>query len=93
MIDLSDYLMPPDIKMLVANNEKKLRKKQKMTQQDLAARSTVSLGSIKRFERTGEISLHSLVLIAYALGCQNDFEKLFTKPYFETQEEFRLANL
>ena len=64
MIDLSDYLMPPDIKMLVANNEKKLRKKQKMTQQDLSARSTVSLGSIKRFERTGEISLHSWVLIA-----------------------------
>ncbi|MCF0238104.1 MAG: helix-turn-helix transcriptional regulator [Sphaerochaetaceae bacterium] len=93
MIDLSSFLMPLDLMLLVAENEKKLRKRKKMTQQDLSIKSTVSLGSIKRFERTGEISIHSLILIAYALECQEDFLKLFTKPYFETQEEFRLAKL
>ena len=39
----------------------------------------VSLGTIKRFERFGEISLKSLIDIALALGCLDDFEELFNK--------------
>ena len=53
------------------------RLEQNLTQQGLSVRSGVSLGSIKRFERFGQISLKSLVDIALALGCLGDFEELF----------------
>jgi len=40
-------------------------------------RAGISLGSLKRFERTGEISLERLLRIAFALGASDDFEQLF----------------
>ena len=48
-----------------------------LTQEGLANRSSVSLGSIKRFERTGEISLKSLLKLALVLGALNDFDQVF----------------
>ena len=39
--------------------------------------SGVSLGSVKRFERSGEISFLSLIKIAAALGINNELEHLF----------------
>ena len=45
-----------------------------------AERTGVSYGSIRRFEQTGEISLLSLVKIANALDCLEDFNELFKKP-------------
>lgn len=47
----------------------------------------MSLGSIKRFERTGEISLSSLIKIAFALGCEDDFEELFAKRGYASIQE------
>jgi len=53
------------------------RKEQRLSQQALAKRSGVSFGSIKRFERFGEISLASLLRLAQTLGCEKDFDYLF----------------
>jgi len=36
----------------------------------------VSLGSLKRFEQSGEVSLRSLLRIAFVLECLEDFEKV-----------------
>jgi len=47
------------------------------TQVGLQQRSGVSLGSIMLFERTGKISLESLVKISIALGYSVDFQSLF----------------
>lgn len=49
-----------------------------LTQTGLARRSGVSLGTIKKFERSGKISLKSLLNIAMALGATQEFESLFT---------------
>ena len=38
-------------------------------------------------EQTGEISLTSLVKIAFALGCQEDFEELFSKKGYSSIQE------
>ncbi len=46
------------------------------SQKALSERSGVSLGSIKRFENTGEISLPSLLKIAIILDCLDDFENI-----------------
>ena len=71
----------------VASNVQKLRKRKKISQKELAERSGVSLGSIKRFEQTGEISLQSLTKIAIALRAEDELESLFTSADFESIEE------
>jgi len=43
------------------------------TQEGLASRSGVSLGSLKRFESSGQISLESLLKLALVLECLDDF--------------------
>jgi len=83
---------PQEIMQEIAKRAKAKRLEQNLTQEGLALRSGVSLGSIKRFERTGEISLKSLIDIALALGCLDDFEALFTDntprgSLFENKEE------
>lgn len=51
-----------------------------MTQADLAARSGVALGTLKRFERLGEVSLSSLLALAEALDALDGFHGLFPLP-------------
>lgn len=65
----------------------RLRKRKKITQKQLAARSGVSLGSLKRFEQSGEISLQSLTKIAIALDVENELEDLFNNVPFASIEE------
>ena len=50
------------------------RKALKLTQTQLSVRSNVSLGSLKRFESSGQISLESLLKLAFVLECLGDFE-------------------
>ena len=47
-----------------------------LTQEGLAKRSGVSLGSIKRFESSAEISLKSLLKLALVLECLDDFTEI-----------------
>lgn len=65
----------------------RLRKRKKISQKELAARSGVSLGSVKRFEQSGEISLQSLTKIAIALGVEDELLNLFDDVPFESIEE------
>lgn len=48
-----------------------------LTQEGICSRSGVSLGSLKRFEATGQISLESLLKLAHAIGSLSDFDTLF----------------
>lgn len=68
---------PIDVKIEIASRARKIRLAKGFTQQGLALRSGVSLGSIKRFERTGNISLISLLSLAIILGFLDDFEQVF----------------
>ena len=68
---------PQEIMADIAKRAKELRLSQNLTQEGLSLRSGVSLGTLKRFEKSGEISIKSLIDIAVALGCLGDFEKLF----------------
>ena len=71
----------------IAQKIVRLRKRKKITQKQLAARSGVSLGSFKRFEQSGEISLQSLTKIAIALDVENELEGLFDNVPFASIEE------
>ena len=76
-----------EIKNDIAQKIVRLRKRKKITQKQLAARSGVSLGSLKRFEQSGEISLQSLTKIAIALDVENELEDLFDNVPFSSIEE------
>lgn len=68
---------PTDVLQEVAERFQKLRKQHNYSQQQMSNRSGVSLGSIKRFERTGLISLESLVKLAHVLDDLEQFDILF----------------
>ena len=71
----------------LANRVSQIRKRRKISQIELADKSGVSLGSIKRFETSGQISLVSLTKIAIALGCSNEITEMFTDVPYQNIEE------
>lgn len=76
-----------DIKQELAQRIRTRRREVKISQLELAERSGVSLGSIKRFEGSGEISLASLLRIAMVLGYEDDFDKLFARKNYQSLNE------
>lgn len=76
-----------EINTEIADRIVRLRKRKKISQKELAVRSGVSLGSLKRFEQTGEISLKSLTMLAIALGVEGELDALFSEVPFESIEE------
>lgn len=86
MINLT--IKTPDvIQAELAERMRARRKELRYSQAELAHRSGVSLGSLKRFEHTHEISLASLVKLSFALGCNDDFDKLFARQRYGSIEE------
>ncbi|MDO5061650.1 MAG: helix-turn-helix transcriptional regulator [Peptostreptococcaceae bacterium] len=81
-MDNNFFKSPADINKDIANRMRARRKEKKLSQAELSTRSNVSLGSLKRFERTGEISLSSLIKIAFTLGYEDDFDHLFAKKKY-----------
>jgi len=78
---------PKEIIKSLAGRIRSTRKNLNLTQEKLSEKSGVSLGSVKRFERTGEISLVSLVKIAIALSCENELDSLFSTKTFRSLQE------
>ena len=68
--------------MEIAARLVRLRKRKKISQKELACKSGVSLGSLKRFEQQGEISLQSLTKLAIALNVVEELESLFGEVPF-----------
>lgn len=71
----------------LANRMIQLRKRKKLTQKELSVKSGVSLGSLKRFEQSGEISLQSFTKLAIALEVEGELETLFSEVPFSSIEE------
>lgn len=76
--------LPRDHMQEIAARAREKRKYFKWSQAELAERSGVSLGSLKRFESSGQISLESLLKLAFTLKATAEFENLF--PVDETPQ-------
>lgn len=87
MNEFSFLKSPGDVNLNIAARVRARRKEKKWSQIQLGERADVSLGSVKRFERTGEISLSSLIKIGFALGCEDDFDQLFAKKGYASIQE------
>ena len=82
---------PREIDQLIASRIRSIRKRRKISQKRLSEKSGVSLGSVKRFEQSGEISLISLTKIAIALEIEGELEDLFEEVPFLSIEEVAYA--
>jgi transcriptional regulator with XRE-family HTH domain len=70
---------PREMAELIAKRAQTKRLSLNLSQQTLAQRSGVSYGALKKFERTGKISLESLLKLALVLGCLEEFKELFAE--------------
>ncbi len=64
-----------------------IRKRRKISQKELSIRADVSYASLRRFEQTGEISLHSFTKLAIALELEDELDQLFTDVVYRSIEE------
>ena len=63
----------------IADRVKALRLRRHWSREELAAYAQVNVYSLKRFERTGNISLERLLSLCAALGVLEDFDHII-KP-------------
>ena len=67
---------PHEVSKEIAKRHRIIRKQLKISQKEMAERSGVSLGSLKRFENTGKISFESLLKLIHLLGRLDDFNNV-----------------
>lgn len=70
----------------MAQRLKMHRMKLGVSQQDLAQRAGVSLGTVSTFEKTGKATLDTFMRLIIALGLVTELEKLFTIPVLSISE-------
>ena len=74
-----DDFNPKDIALDIAKRVTALRLQRAWTREVLAEQAGVNVYTLKHFERTGQISLHRLIAVAFALDMNAEIERLF-KP-------------
>ncbi len=78
---------PERVRTGLARRVRELRLARGWRQLTLAERSGVSLGSLRRFETSGRVSLKNLLKLAFALGRLDDFDALFQAPVASSMAE------
>jgi transcriptional regulator with XRE-family HTH domain len=81
------FLSPAEHLREICTRVKERRIELNITQKELASRSGVSFGSVKRFEQSGEISLKNLIQIAIVLRAIDDFSNLFERKPYDSIDE------
>lgn len=76
MTKYSIVKQPSTLALELAKKTATLRKQKGYSQSELARRSGVSLGSVRRFEQSGKVSLENLLLMAQLLDRLTDFDKI-----------------
>lgn len=89
--DISSFVNVPTVNSVtrkLVERVKKRRREVNLSQAALAKRSGVSYASVRRFEATGEISLTSLMRLADAIGCLDDFGYLFKNEIIKSLKDY-----
>lgn len=87
-----DAFNPYAIAREIASRARQRRLSMNLTQQVLAERSGVSLGSVKRFENRYEISLKHLLRLAVVLDSTAEFSALFPGAQYQSIKEVLKAS-
>ena len=92
-VDVNDNILslidktPNLIMSGIAQRVKQRRLENGWTQKMLAAKAGLSLPSYRRFESSGEISVRSLVMLAFALDMTDEFETLFSSKTYQSIDD------
>ncbi|MDR2918803.1 MAG: helix-turn-helix domain-containing protein [Tannerella sp.] len=78
---------PDSILKGIAERVKERRLEHDLTQKAFAKRAGVGYDAYRKFENTGEITLHNLVLCAIALDDVDGFIDLFTKKSYQSIDD------
>ncbi len=92
-MDRFSLKIPEQVAATLAGRVRALRLAQGWKQATLAERSGVSLGSLRRFEDSGKISLDSLLRLAFALYRLDDFDELLKPPPATSIAELQAAEV
>lgn len=93
MIGLSNTIISLDVKTpadylaIISKNVRERRLEKNITQEGLAKRAGIKLPTYRKFEQTGQISLFSLLRIAWALDMLEDFNEVFAKKQYSSIKE------
>lgn len=87
MIDIDAYKTPVEIQRDLAARFKLRRKEAGYTQERIAKHSGISLGSIKRFEQTGQISLTSFCKLLAVIGYLDDLQNVMQRKTYRSLDE------
>lgn len=68
---------PADVVHDLAIRARQRRIDANLTQRELAAKADISYSTLRLFEDTGKVALETLVKIAFVLGAEGEFERLF----------------
>lgn len=82
-----DNFNPIAISRKIAINLRQRRLDLDLTQKALARKSGVSLGSLKRFEHQGEISLKNLIRLAISIQASEEFLTLFSQSAYQSVDD------
>lgn len=82
-----ESLTAAEVARELAQRLRRLRLDLGWSQVEIASRAAMTLASYKRFERTGEIALSSLLRVAMVTGQMAKLEGLFQAPEFRTLDE------
>jgi transcriptional regulator with XRE-family HTH domain len=75
---ISIQILPPDLVLRQLGKRAQARRlAENLSRRTLTAKSGVPEGTIKRFELTGRIGAESMLALAIALDCPDEFELLF----------------
>lgn len=86
----TDFPTRQTVQTEIVKRFRKRRKEQKISQKALAEKSGVTYASIRRFETTGEISFSSLLKLAQAINCLQDFDSLFANQKVTNLKDYDL---
>jgi transcriptional regulator with XRE-family HTH domain len=91
ILSVNDFILedsnPGAILRKIAESAKKNRLELNLSQSALATKSGVSLGSLKRFEHSSEISLRNLVMLSVAMDASEEFGLLFSRKKYKSIDE------
>lgn len=90
ILSLIDY-SPTTILQHIASRVKVRRLELGYTQQELADRAGIPLPTYRRFERTGEIALRSLIMLSIALDATAAFADLFAARSYASIDELLIS--
>ncbi len=84
---MTNILSVVDVQKHLASQLRTARLEENLTQVGLAKRAGVSLGSLKRFEQTGEISLRGFISLAYALRLESGLMDVLEPQKLQTLDK------